>query len=82
MLHTSGTIHHMIVMIDLCKMMYLQVFFFFFHLFKILISQVVGGGGGGVKRAKKDPESEKLMSVVLYISGTIHHLISYYVAHM
>ena len=76
MLHTSGTIHRMIVMIDLCKVIYLQVFFF--HLFKILISQVVGG----VKRAKNDPESEKLMSVVLYISGTIHHMISHYVAHV
>ena len=70
MLHTSGTIHRMIVMIDLCKVIYLQVFFF--HL----------PGCWEVKRAKNDPESEKLMSVVVSISGTIHHMISHYVAHV
>ena len=66
----------MIVMIDLCKVIYLQVFFFSsFQNFDF-------PGCWEVKRAKNDPESEKLMSVVVYISGTIHHMISHYVAHV
>ena len=53
------------------KWWYLQVFFFFFHFFKILILWVVRG----CKWAKNDPKWEKILSVVVLISGIIHHMI-------
>ena len=35
--------------------------------------------GGGGKSAKNGPKWQKIMSVVLGISGTIHHMIVIYV---
>ena len=59
-------------MVHFCKMMISPgVFFFFFHFFKILILWVVRG----CKWAKNDPKWEKILSVVVLISGIIHHMI-------
>ena len=50
---------------------------FFFHFSKILIFWVVSG----VKRAKNGPKWEKILSVMLHISGTIHHVNVSFVVH-
>ena len=43
----------------------------FIHFFKIFIFQVVSGG----KRTKNCPKWQKILSVTLYISQTIHYMI-------
>ena len=48
--------------------------FFSFFIFSFLM--VLGGrGGGGVKGQKIAQYDQKILSVELYISGTIHHMI-------
>ena len=65
MLHIWGTIHHMTVIYD-CKMIN-NIFRYFFENFDNL-----GPQWGGSKRAKNDPEWQKIMSVAPHISATIH----------
>ena len=48
--------------------------FFSFFIFSFLM--VLGGRGGGrVKGQKIAQDDQKILSVELYISGTIHHMI-------
>ena len=56
----------------------MHFFFFFFQFFKILIFRVVSG----VKVQKNGPKWQKIMSIILYISGTIHHMIVIYGTHV
>ena len=65
--HISGIIHHMILL--MCNMKISQEGFFIFSNFL----DCYGG-----KRAKNSPEWQKILSVVLDISGTIHHMILIY----
>ena len=49
------------------------IFSFFF--FKIFVFGVISGvGGGGCKGAKNCPNCQKILSVSLHISGTVHHI--------
>ena len=57
--------------VHFCKMMISPGVFFFLHFFKILILWVVRG----CKWAKNDPKWEQILSVVVHISGIIHHMI-------
>ena len=63
-------------MVHMCKMIISPGVFFQF--FKILIFQVVRD----CRRAKNCPKWQKLLSVALYISGTIHHMTVIYATHM
>ena len=53
----------------------------FFIFFKILIFGIFKGEGGG-KRAKNGPKWQKILSVSLCISGTVHHMIVIFGAHV
>ena len=57
-----------------CKMMISQGFF---HFFKILVFQFVSGVKG-----QKWPKMARILSIVLHISGTIHHKIFIYDTHV
>ena len=58
---------------DLCKMMISPVVFFIFSKFWFF-----GLLGRGNKRAKNCPKWERILSVMLNISGIIHHVIFIY----
>ena len=86
-LHVSGTIHH-----D-CHSWYifLKIFFFFVHFFKNFFffffffhfSQNLDFlGCYWVKRAKNGPKWPVILSVLLHISGTIHHVMVIYGTHV
>ena len=47
--------------------------FFIFFVSKLWFSGSLGGGGG--ERAKNGPKWQKILSVSLCISGTVHHMI-------
>ena len=49
----------------------LKKFFFKFLIFGI----IRGGGGGRVKGQKMTQNAKKILSVLLHISGTIHHIV-------
>ena len=66
-LHIWGTIHHVTV-IYVCKMIISSSSGIFSIFLKILTLR-------GSERAKSDPEWQKIRSVTLHISGTIHHMI-------
>ena len=51
----------------------------FFHFFKVLKFRVVKGEG---KRAKNGQKWQKILSVMLHISGAIHHMIVIYGIHV
>ena len=53
----------------------------FFIFFKILIFGIIRGKRGG-KRAKNGSRWENILSVSLHISGTIHHMIVIFDAHV
>ena len=57
-----------------CKMITSQGFF---HFFKILVFQFVSGLKG-----QKWPKMARILSIVLHISGTIHHKIFIYDTHV
>ena len=74
--YISGTIYHMIFIYGThacIKGLCLQAFFTFFF-FKILILRIIRVEVGG-KRAKNGPEWQKILSVSLCISWTVHHMI-------
>ena len=50
-----------------------------FIFFKILIFGIISGGG---KRAKNGPKWQNFLSVSLRISGTVHHMIVIFGAHV
>ena len=66
-------------MAHMCKMIISAGFFssFFFFFFFFLKFSFFGLSVG--KRAKNVPKSQKILSVVLYISGTMHYVISFMV---
>ena len=66
-------------MAHMCKMIISAGFFssFFFFLFFFFNFFFFGLSVG--KRAKNVPKSQKILSVVLYISGTMHYVISFMV---
>ena len=70
--HTSYDFH---LWYTCVKWLYLQVFFLFFI---ILIFWVVRG----VKVQKNGPKWQKILSVMLHVSGTIHHIIVIYGTHV
>ena len=55
-------------MVHMCKMLISPHYFFIFSKFCFF---ELGGVGG--KREKNGPKLEKILSVTLHISGTIHH---------
>ena len=71
--YISGTIYDL-------HLWYTCKYFFIFIFFKILIFRIiwgvcVWGRRGGGKRSKNGPKWQKILSVSLHISGTMHHLI-------
>ena len=76
-LHISGTIHHMIVIYG-TPASNDNISRWIFHFFKILIFGVVRG----VKVQKMVQNDKKILSVMLHISGTIHHIIVMYGSHV
>ena len=60
-------------MVHLCEMM-ISPGAFFFHFFKTLVFWVVSE----LKGQKMSQTDKIIMSVVLYILGTIHHMIVIY----
>ena len=62
-------------MVHQCKLMNLLSFFFFFSFFQIFW---VGRGVKGQKQSK----IEKILSVIPYMLGTIHHMILIYGTHV
>ena len=75
--HISGSIHHMIV-IYVMHVWNNNISRTIFHFFEILIFQVVRG----VKGQKMFPSNKNILSVVLYISGTIDHMTVIYLTHL
>ena len=55
-------------MVHMCKMLISPHYLFIFSKFLIFLVRVVRG-----KREKNGPKLEKILSVTLHISGTIHH---------
>ena len=49
--------------------------FFSFFIFSFVMVLGGRGGGGRVKGQKIAQDDQKILSVELYISGTIHHMI-------
>ena len=69
MLHISGTIYHIfVIVLQKCKMKYSGTCFF--HFFNITIFWVVSGVKG-----EKMAENNKKICVVLHILGAIYHMI-------
>ena len=62
-------------MLHICKMILSPVIFSFLQNFDFL-------GCKGVKGEKNGPKSQKIPSVGLHISGSIHHLIGFYGTHV
>ena len=54
------------------------IFFYYYYYFKILIFLVVKG----VKGQKMVQDGPDILSIMLYISGTIHHMIVIYATHV
>ena len=77
MLHISGTIHHIIVICG-TQVSNNDISRILFHFVKILIFLVVRR----VKGQKMTQKDKKTLPVVPYISGTIHHMIFIYGAHL
>ena len=81
--YISGTIHHMIFIygthICMCKRIISPGIFFF--VFQNLIFGIIRKWVG-VKRAKHDPNDKKILPVSLHISGTVHHMIVIFGAHV
>ena len=67
----SVTLHIYMIMILGTLVQNVNIFRCFFHFFKILIVQV----GRKVKGQEVAQDDKKALSVVPYISGTIHHMI-------
>ena len=66
-------------LIHLFKMMIsAAIFFYYYYYFKILIFLVVKG----VKGQKMVQDGPDILSIMLYISGTIHHMIVIYATHV
>ena len=78
-LHIWGTVHHMTV-IYVCKMMislgiFSYLFIFFFSILIFWVHRVP-------QRAQNGPEWQKIMSLALHISETIHHMTVIYGANV
>ena len=74
--HISEAVHHMIV-ICVTQVWNDDISRVFFHFFKILVFQFVSGVKG-----QKWPKMARILSIVLHISGTIHHKIFIYDTHV
>ena len=61
-------------MVFLCKIIISPGGFFSFSK-SWFFGLLEGGGMGGCKSAKNGPKWEKLLSIALHISGTMHHMI-------
>ena len=78
-LHISSTIDHILAFMVLICNMISSGGFFFFLFFKIL---TFWGHRGGGKMANNCPKWQKILSVMLDISGTILHMIVIYDTHV
>ena len=68
--------------ICVCKIISSRIFSIFLKILIFLVHKEGGGGGGGGEKAKNGPEWQKMISVALHISGTVHHMIVIYDANV
>ena len=73
--HISGTVHHVIIIFG-TRVPNDNISRHFFIFSKFWFSEFLEG-----KKAKNRPKWQKILSVMLHISGTIHHMIVIYGIH-